>query len=628
MNFIDGRVCYKHFKPGTKASLSVEEGLANILEEFCGEYWTSVSAEDPKSKKRQRLASEDEEGPLPNKKAAQSSFSARKERNQCKPTESDASSSLDSNESLLSFMDRVWISNDIDKIEEASKALIRSSLIASIVTGAVCQVVCRLVDRLDSRVSCRPSLKSALETLESLEIPISCAQIASLSGFSEKTVKQAQTDLEEVRYTTELYLIRFFKNVADTCLKERSTSLNLKDDASFIAEQQAQTAVEKRERRSRHPAKNRDKLSSPLQAALRDWCSDNTPINSGSLDHSHLKYSTLTESYEHYKEDEKGEGNKFLSFSGFCARLYNWSIKPLPYDKHACPICYSLFSTFKSASEIENDPLQIDKGVMLSIYHDQVTDLRKGDDKFVIMIMDYSRVHELGAASEETDESASELSVLNFTVITAGNNEHRFDFFALKKQGHLFMKTSMEKLAALIKPIVENRSIKLWSDGGLKTYGTVSNVHWLSQQLRVPIIYHYFPPYHGHSRCDAHFGRGKQTLRARYPSGGLNSRIQVLETFAPLGNTIASFINFPNDRQEGSWTDTFGVKKANLLYFKFPEVPGSPTVQVGTVSHASENLDEVFMTAYPIPVWRSKAPTPGPPLSPNLDPPACSNTSD
>ena len=200
MNFNDGRVCYKHFKPGTKASLSVEEGLANILEEFCGEYWTSVSAEDPKSKKRRRLASEDEESSIPNKKAAQTSFSARKERYQkCKPAESDASSSLDSNESLLSFMDRVWISNDIDKIEEASKTLIRSSLIASIVTGAVCQVVCRLVARFDSRVSCRPSLKSALETLESLEIPINCAQIASLSGFSEKTVKRAQTDLKEVR---------------------------------------------------------------------------------------------------------------------------------------------------------------------------------------------------------------------------------------------------------------------------------------------------------------------------------------------------------------------------------------------------------------------------------------------
>jgi hypothetical protein len=158
------------------------------------------------------------------------------------------------------------------------------------------------------------------------------------------------------------------------------------------------------------------------------------------------------------------------------------------------------------------------------------------------------------------------LSILNFTVITEGNKEHMFDYFSVGKQGPAFMKESMnhfkDKLTDLASKV---KHIDFWSDGGLKTYGTVCNVHQLSLDIKKPIIHHYFPPYHGHSRCDAHFGRGKRELRKNFPDGGLTETIQVIEAFSGLPTTVTELLSPKIARQEGSYSQWPSGKAFELV---------------------------------------------------------------
>ena len=261
------------------------------------------------------------------------------------------------------------------------------------------------------------------------------------------------------------------------------------------------------------------------------------------------------------------QGEHAYSFANFCALLYQWSIKPTKWDKYACPLCFLLYHYGKSIDEIENDWHSVEKDVVWALYRTDVDFIRAAECHFVLIIMDYCRVRELGHISMDTDEDRSKLSILNFTVVLAGNKEYHYDFFANGKQGPKFMEAVMTNLAPKLRDLVKGKRIHLWSDGGLRTYGTVSNVALLASLLEVEILQTFFPRYHGHSRCDAHFGRGKMELRKHFPVGGLDNVVQVLSAFTSLGNTFAETITFDNERKNGRWDPQWGVKSAQQLHY-------------------------------------------------------------
>lgn len=336
-------------------------------------------------------------------------------------------------------------------------------------------------------------------------------------------------------------------------------------------EDTGQVSAGQRVRNHRHSPANRELITTSRQEQLSNWCDDNAPIKSGSLDEAHLRFSTFSKAYEAYNKEVRGSRSRPFSFSSFCGLLYKWAVSPMRFDTYSCPLCYALYSSHKSILEMENDPHTIQQANIWPEYTKQVDELKQGNANHVIVIMDYSRVHELGAVRSEEGEPASKLSILNFTVITNGNNESAFDYFATGHQGPAFMKKSMIHLADHLTDLAQDaKHINFWSDGGLKTYGTVGNVLSLSNRLNKTILHHFFPPYHGHSRCDSHFGRGKRELRKKYPNGGLNTFFQVMETFAGLPATFTDLISLKGSvvgSYSGQWPNGIGIRSCDVVKY-------------------------------------------------------------
>jgi hypothetical protein len=289
-----------------------------------------------------------------------------------------------------------------------------------------------------------------------------------------------------------------------------------------------------------------------------------------------LRYSTFNEAYKAYRTVMLEKNLRPYSFSGFCGMLYNWAIGPLRYDRYACPLCYAMYASRKSIQEIEQDPHKIQQNNIWSIYTDHVDGLRKGDRSYVVVIMDYSRVHELGAVKQDEGEEATKLSILHFTVITAGNEERAYDCFATGKQGPIFVKDSMAHFMPRLKELAQNAAkIYFWSDGGLKTYGTVRNMFQLAKDVEKSIVHHFFPPYHGHSRCDAHFGRGKRELRNRFPNGGLANIFQVMDTFNGIPGAYTELLSKIRPKEEGTyskWPSGKGIRSCDAVKYEHGQI--------------------------------------------------------
>lgn len=344
---------------------------------------------------------------------------------------------------------------------------------------------------------------------------------------------------------------------------------NEEEDASGRP-QEADEEEDRPAKRQRRSAFNRERPTTDRQCRLREWCQDNAPVKSGSLDEAHLIFSTYGEAYKAYRKDMEASHEVPYSFSGFYSVLYKWAINPRRYDKYACPLCYALGISKLSADEQACDPHSVRLNRIWPIYRNQVDELRRNNAKFILVIMDYSRVHELGAVSSQEGGQRTKLSILNFTVVLNGNEEHFFDFFATGKQGKDFMRQAMQHVAMYLKEWGQNHPIMLWSDGGLKSYGTVSNVLELSGLLKKTIVHRYFPAYHGHSRCDAHFGRGKRLLRKHFPIGGLSEIPQVVETFHGLPSTVTELLTNVPVSDSGNWApwgDGKGIRSVDSVKY-------------------------------------------------------------
>lgn len=310
----------------------------------------------------------------------------------------------------------------------------------------------------------------------------------------------------------------------------------------------------------RRSARNRELPMNSRQQYVLDWVSAHSAVVSGSLNMDKLQYSTYAEAYKKYKEQSLKDEVEPYSFASFHGLLFRWAISPQHYDKYSCPTCYLLFHSGKAVLDIERDEHQQRKGAISGAYADEVEQINKGVARFFMVVMDYSRIHELRYTGPN-ETSQSKLSVLNFTVVFNGGSQRQFDYFSTSKQGVQFMSRAMRAFGDELKSLFDRadyEEIHFWSDGGLKTYGTVDNMLHLSKALGTTIIHTYFAPYHGHSRCDAHFGRGKQLLRKYYPQGGLHHIAQVLSAFRQIPETLTELLPAVVE-PEGKWSSWHGV---------------------------------------------------------------------
>lgn len=303
---------------------------------------------------------------------------------------------------------------------------------------------------------------------------------------------------------------------------------------------------------------------SQRQAALHRWTTNNAPVISGSKGKRRLRFSTLRRAYTSYFNDEEVHELRPLSYPTFTALLYQWAIPPSPYDPYACPHCYNLHNKdpgrLSDAEKIHSKSLD----QVWTEYKSHIGQLSSGSADFILILIDYSRVHEVESVQLTQGGKRGTLSILNWTLVFPGNNEEHYDFFSNSSQGEAFLFNSMEFMVPILKDkLVNVKKIMVWSDGGFKNYGTVSNWKWLYDQLQVPIYYRFFVAYHGHNRCDAHFGRGKIALRKQYPDGAPITHDRAMLAFEALPNTFTRLLMRVPDAGPGRWTYKYssaGVK--------------------------------------------------------------------
>lgn len=126
------------------------------------------------------------------------------------------------------------------------------------------------------------------------------------------------------------------------------------------------------------------------------------------------------------------------------------------------------------------------------------------------------------------------LSCLGVTLISEdeaepGNLVYRnFDYFSISKQNGAFLALGMNRFWDVFSPIINWNweMIYLWADGGMETGAGLAVLLELQKSIadladelgaeKFPYIQaNFFPSYHGHNNCDAHFGRIKENLRHR-----------------------------------------------------------------------------------------------------------------
>lgn len=298
-------------------------------------------------------------------------------------------------------------------------------------------------------------------------------------------------------------------------------------------------------------ARNREHLTNPRLQYVHDWANAHSFVASSSRN---LEYPTYAEAYKKYKEQCIADNEEPFSFANFHGLMFRWAISPLYSDNHACPTCYLLFHSGNSVLQIEQDEHHLSNGHICDTYASEVEQIKNGTANFFMVVMDYSRIHELSRHTGPNESSI--LSVLNFTVVFNGGSRRQFDYFSKSKEGVNFMSRVMVAFGKELKHLLEREAsseIHFWSDGSLKTCGSIDNLLKLSNALHTPIIHTYFAPHHhGHSRCDAHFGRGQILLRKYYPNGGLCQIAQVMSAFKEIPETLTELLIAERDA-EGTW---------------------------------------------------------------------------
>ena len=79
--------------------------------------------------------------------------------------------------------------------------------------------------------------------------------------------------------------------------------------------------------------------------------------------------------------------------------------------------------------------------------------------------------------------------------------------------------------------------ILVWGDGGLKSKENLYFLSTLGATWQMKISVFSFPPYHGHSLCDGHFGVGKRRLRRAFAGQPIATIEDVENEFSDMRDT-------------------------------------------------------------------------------------------
>lgn len=270
-----------------------------------------------------------------------------------------------------------------------------------------------------------------------------------------------------------------------------------------------------------------------------------------------------------------------LSLSSFGLVLKHWGVLPQKYDKYACPHCASDQQATVDASSLPDSSPHLELVTITATRYRACIDRLPMDWKDapctveIVAIMDFARVHELGIPGHEK----SKLSIFTVCIILDRKTQICFDVASHSPQTFHFMTAAFSFVAEKLNEmgVPAERNIVLWSDGGLRNYGTLQAVSRLQQNINRTIRLEFFAPYHGHSRCDAHFGNLKKKLRYEFPHAGPKRTEDVLNSMSTMKNTESLLVpNVELDKKAPTWSKSSwnekgcGVKSWNIFLFKDP----------------------------------------------------------
>lgn len=266
-------------------------------------------------------------------------------------------------------------------------------------------------------------------------------------------------------------------------------------------------------RRWKRKKKNLDSVifARPRLEQLRKWTLDNAPVRSGTPGRRYFRFGTWTEAWLKYRRDCRSSNP--IGITHFRQILRKYRVRPHPFDKYACPICWG--PEKGDARKAHEKILE----TQYKVYQSQRDGLQSNQ---CIVLIDFCKFHE----TAKFKFSCLGIVVLLNKCRTGSTHElveEYYDYCAVNtKQDGNFIRKGLRHFARdfdLRHQVGQTiNEIIFWSDGGFKSYGTMAAYSDFCSLLgkKAKTRWHIFPPYHGHSRADAHFGRIKRALRRKF----------------------------------------------------------------------------------------------------------------
>lgn len=255
---------------------------------------------------------------------------------------------------------------------------------------------------------------------------------------------------------------------------------------------------------------------------LESFIQQSCPVISGNESRRRLPHGTWQESYQAYIESI-GPHYSTYCYKTWAEKMKEHHIRTPRYDKYGCPTCSAWSNTSNPTPELQilhEQHLETVKK-QRSAYQQ---DLESIDPETLVIVYDYARLHEM---------TSEKHSVLCFCIYRkeANATEHSheyYDYFSRRRQQSDYIKDALASLQ--IQGVFDNKkTIKVWSDNGLKNYGVFNAWHSLfPEQLIDPnnvqqgsnqlqrIVVNFYAPRHGHNVCDGHFGALKKKIRTDF----------------------------------------------------------------------------------------------------------------
>ena len=315
----------------------------------------------------------------------------------------------------------------------------------------------------------------------------------------------------------------------------------------------------------------------------------NSPARSGS-ENDHISSFTIYDGlYLAYIAAISTTTFKIRSKSFIIGLSKKLHIQCASFDRYLCPICwqgkhandgtYPIKKRERFLSRYEKHHSFVE--YQRSLHKNQRSNLGIGE---VMLIYDYSRFHE-----------TSEVKIHDLgTVMVLNKRLFYFDFFAEAPHDYHYTFTVITMLFANNQSLQEASKVKIWSDGALRTKENLFLFSQLQRIWNVELEVFIFPPYHGHSLADNHFGVGKKKLRKRFANGGLASMIDVEGAFAGMHNTTTYII-------EEISTETYNIQpltKGIQCFFAFT-FPAEGVVRCWERFTESEYVDQFIKQKTP-----------------------------